>query len=169
MPDTDLIEELDDDLDELGEDETEEEDDDLVDELEEAPEDAPKPKRKPPVRPAIEFNSAWLAEYLNSQANSTYDARGLRVLLRKLANAGVITRVVGEDRSRYDFTGGPDSPTVKAILAAVKTAKTKEPAAKAKTEEAAPKPAAPKAKAAAAEPAAAPVKRTRRKTTAAAE
>lgn len=160
MSDADLIEDLEDEeLEELGD---EEEDDDLVDELEETPEDAPKAKRKPPTRPAIEFNSGWLAEYLNSQAGTSYDARGLRVLLRRLANEGVITRVVGEDRSRYDFTGGPDSPTVKAILAAVKA----KPAKAEKTEKA---PAA-KAKAAPVEeaPAEAPVKKTRRRPAAAA-
>ena len=107
MSDTDILDELDEDVDELEEDE----EGDLVDELEETPEDAPKAKRKPPTRPVIEFNSAWLAEYLNTQSGSSYDARGLRVLLRKLASENVITRVVGEDRSRYDFTGGPDSPT----------------------------------------------------------
>lgn len=162
MSDADLIEDLEDEeLEELGD----EEDDDLVDELEETPEDAPKAKRKPPTRPAIEFNSAWLAEYLNSQASTSYDARGLRVLLRRLANEGVITRVVGEDRSRYDFTGGPDSPTVKAILAAVKAKpaktaaeKTEKPAAKAKA-------AAPVEEA----PAEAPVKKTRRRPAAAAK
>lgn len=160
MSDADLIEDLDDDLEELGD---EEEDDDLVDELEETPEDAPKAKRKPPTRPAIEFNSAWLAEYLNSQASTSYDARGLRVLLRRLANEGVITRVVGEDRSRYDFTGGPDSPTVKAILAAVKAKPAKTAAEK--TEKApATKAAAPVEEA----PAEAPVKKTRRRPAAAA-
>ncbi len=158
MADTDILDELDEDVDELEE----EDDDDLVDELEETPEDAPKAKRKPPTRPAIEFNSAWLAEYLNTQSGSSYDARGLRVLLRKLAADGVITRVVGEDRSRYDFTGGPDSPTVKAILAAVKTAAAakaapKEKKAKVVKEETVEEVVAEEA------PAPAPVKKTRRK------
>jgi hypothetical protein len=86
---------------------------------------AEKPKRKPPVRPTIEYGSPWLAAYITENTDETYDARGIRMLLRKLAKDGKLDRVVGEDRARYEFTG-PKDPTVVAVLAMVKSGAAKE-------------------------------------------
>jgi hypothetical protein len=117
-PEPEVVE---DEFEELEEDEdveeTEESDDDaeleeLTDE-EEAP--AEKPKRKPPVQPTIEFGSPWLAAYVTEKTGDKYDARGIRMLLRKLAKDGALERVVGEDRGRYEFSG-PNDPTVKAVI-----------------------------------------------------
>jgi hypothetical protein len=95
------------------------------DDIEELEDDAPvekaeKPKRTPPVRPPIEHGSPWLAAYITENTDETYDARGIRMLLRKLAKDGKLARVVGEDRARYEFSG-PKDPTVVAVLAMVKS------------------------------------------------
>jgi hypothetical protein len=74
-----------------------------------------KPKRTPPTRPAIEKGSPWLAAYVTENTDETYDARGIRMLLRKLAKDGKLARVVGEDRARYEFSG-PEDPTVVAVM-----------------------------------------------------
>lgn len=63
--------------------------------------------------------AAWLAEYINEETGKEYTGANIRVLLRKLARSGVLDREIGEDRSRYAFTG-PNDPIVKAALKAVK-------------------------------------------------
>lgn len=133
-PDEDEFEEMDD--------ETDAPEDDDLDELEEADEDetpAPKkrttkkasaatdgekPKRKPPVRPVIEHSSAWLAAHVTEVTGETYDARGIRMLLRKMASDGTLKRVVGEDRNRYEFTG-PEDATVKAVITMIQSGEAK--------------------------------------------
>lgn len=78
-----------------------------------------KPKKKGPARPPIEFGSGWLVSYINEQCGTEYKAFDLRVLLRKMAKSKEIQRDVGEDRSRYEFTG-PNDPVVKAVIKKVK-------------------------------------------------
>jgi colicin import membrane protein len=122
------------------------EDDDLEELEEEEPEEAPKPKtrrtkakadptaeegdvvkpkRKAPTRPEIQYSSAWLAAHVTEKTGETYDARGIRMLLRKLAKDGKLSRVVGEDRNRYEFTG-PSDQTVKDVLDFVTSGAAKE-------------------------------------------
>lgn len=117
--------------------------DDELEELEELEDEAPAPKAakktskraaavedekpaKKSRRAASEddeetqaYGAAWLAEYVNEQTDKTYTAANIRVLLRKLAKDGTLDREVGEDRSRYAFTG-PNDPVVKAVLKHVK-------------------------------------------------
>lgn len=120
----DEFEELEDDLEEDADIEGSG-DDDLteVEEAEEAPK--PKAKRTPPVQPTIEFGSPWLASYITEQTGESYDGRGIRMLLRKLAKDGIFNREVGVERARYEFTG-PTDPTVVAVLAMVKSGAAKE-------------------------------------------
>lgn len=80
--------------------------------------DGEKPKRTPPTRPAIQFGSPWLAAYVTEHTDETYDARGIRMLLRKLAKDEVFQREVGVDRNRYEFSG-PKDPVVVAVLAMI--------------------------------------------------
>lgn len=110
------------------------EDEDLEELEEEEPEEAPKPKgrktsaaKKPPAEPKkdiIQFGSPWLASYITEVTGETYDSRAARMLLRKLAKDGKHDRVVGETRERYSFTG-PNDPTVKAVIAMVKSGEAK--------------------------------------------
>lgn len=85
-----------------------------VDEVEEAP-----AKKAAPKRPVVEFGTKELAEHVNAETGKSYDAYALRILLRKLAKEGVITRDDSTGRARYSFTG-PKDPQVKAIIKAVK-------------------------------------------------
>jgi hypothetical protein len=126
---------------EVVEDEDFEELEDDGDDLEELEEDdeveaAPAPKAKSskakpaakataPKQPVIAFGSAELAAHVTEATGETYDARGIRMLLRKLAKDGKLPRVVGEDRNRYSFTG-PEDETVKAVVAMVKSGAAKE-------------------------------------------
>jgi hypothetical protein len=73
---------------------------------------------------APKFGSAELAAYITEQTSENYDGRSVRMLLRKLAADGKLERVVGETRDRYSFTG-PNDPTVKAVLAMVKSGEAK--------------------------------------------
>lgn len=111
-------EETDDDLEELEDDE----------EVEEAP--APKgkktaAKRQPPKQPVIAFGSAELAAHVTETTGETYDARAIRMLLRKLAKDEKFKRVIGEDRSRYSFSG-PSDPVVVLVVDMVKSGAAKE-------------------------------------------
>lgn len=97
-----------------------EEDDEDEDEEAPAPKKAPaKGKGKPPVRKAIEFGTAWLADFIKDQTGKEYKPYDLRVLLRKMAKNGELEREVGTDRGRYEFEG-PKDPLVKKIVAKVK-------------------------------------------------
>lgn len=118
------LEELEDDVEELDD------VDDLA-ELEEEEPDPPKPAKRarkaaaPAAKAATSekvaanpYNSAWLAEYVAQQTGKEIDSRQIRVLLRKWANDPenvMVTREVGTDRARYEFTGIND-PVVKAIV-----------------------------------------------------
>lgn len=121
---------------------------DELEELEDEPEPEPAPKRgrraaaktapatKAPAKkaaapaksttaaaPAAEasgYNSAWLAEHVNEQTGSDYDARTMRVLLRRMAQDGDLDREIGADRGRYDFPKGAADPTVRKVVARVK-------------------------------------------------
>lgn len=97
---------------------TENEDEALELDEEEAPALKAKKKAAPKAAP-IEYGSAWLAEHVNEQAGTSYDAYSLRILLRKLTKEGVLEREEGNGRARYQFTGAKD-PQVKAIVKAVK-------------------------------------------------
>lgn len=105
---------------------TEDEVDDLEVEEDEDEEPAAKPAKKPAKKepkektPEITFGSAWLAEHVNEQTGSNYNAFGIRTLLRKLVKDGVINRDVGTDRSRYNFEAGAKDPVVRAVVKAVK-------------------------------------------------
>lgn len=111
-----------------------EEDEDL-EELEEAGEDeaeeTPAPKGKKatgtkaaPKKDSIQFGSPWLAQYVTEVTGETLDSRAVRMLLRKLAKDGKLEREVGVTRDRYQFTG-PNDPTVKLVLAMVKSGEAK--------------------------------------------
>lgn len=103
-----------------------------LDELEEtdevAEEAAPKGKAKKAKKAAADkpakaeppaFGTSQLAAHVSKETGKTYDGKAIRVLLRKLAKDGAIARTVGEDRSRYSFTG-PEDPQVAAIVTAIK-------------------------------------------------
>jgi hypothetical protein len=130
----DEFEEMDEaDIEETDEDESDGDEDDDLEELEEVEEEettvtptktkATKAKATKAATtakaPAIEYGSPWLAKYITDTTDDRYDARGIRMLLRKLAADGKLNRKVGEDRNRYSFTG-PDDETVKQVLAMVK-------------------------------------------------
>lgn len=67
-----------------------------------------------------QYDTNWLAEFVNETCGTDYDSRALRMLLRRLAKNGTISREVGTDRSRYTFPKGANDRTVKAVVAAVK-------------------------------------------------
>lgn len=121
-PDEDEFEEMEDDA----------EDDGLEDVEDEAVEEAPAPKAKRRGNPealakaqaaraatAPKFGSNELAAHVTEATGETYDARGVRMLLRKLATDGKLPRVIGETRDRYSFSG-PEDPTVVAVVAMIK-------------------------------------------------
>jgi hypothetical protein len=126
------VEEPDEDEFEDIEDETADEDLEDLEELEEEAEEeeAPaKPKRTTKATAAKaatapKFGSAELAAYITESTGEKYDGRGIRMLLRKLAKDGKLDRQVGEPRDRYSFTG-PNDPTVKQVLAMVKSGEAK--------------------------------------------
>lgn len=88
---------------------------------------APAKAAKAPAEPKAEkatgsgFDSTWLAEHVSNSTGKTYDARSIRMLLRKAASEGILEREVGVDRVRYDFPKGANDPTVKAIVAMAKS------------------------------------------------
>lgn len=125
----------DDDTDEDEADDEESDDDDDLEELEETEDDeaeeAPKPKAKGKGTKAKTtkakaevpaFGSAELAAHITSTTGQAYDARSVRMLLRKLAKTegSPLQRAIGEDRGRYSFSG-PTDPAVKAIVQMVKS------------------------------------------------
>ena len=93
-----------------------EDDEELEDVAEEGDEDQAEDK---PARRKIEHGSAWLAEYVNEQCGTEHTAYTLRALIRGLVKRGEYDRNVGEDRSRYEFTG-PKDPKVLAVIKAIK-------------------------------------------------
>jgi hypothetical protein len=123
------VEETDEDEDTTGAAEDTDEVDDLEVEEDEDEEPAPtkakgktaaKKTEAKPKTPEIQYGSAWLAEHVNAQTGSNYNAFGIRTLLRKLVKDGVIQRDVGTDRSRYNFEAGAKDPVVRAVVKAVK-------------------------------------------------
>jgi hypothetical protein len=99
-----------------------------VDEVEEDEAPAEKPKRgrkaattTAPAKSSTGLGSPWLAEHLTETTGKQFDARSVRMLLRRLAKDedGPLAREVGSDRSRYEFRG-PNDPVVKAIVKMVK-------------------------------------------------
>lgn len=141
-----VVEDLEDELD------TDTPDDDM-DELDDEPQPAPRRRGRPaksapvaekPVRKtrkptaddddeekATSYGTSWLVEYVNDQLDTEYDAKALRVMLRKATEAGILDR---EDNSRYQFTG-PNDRKVAKILKFVREAQREEaaePAPKAK-------------------------------------
>lgn len=79
------------------------------------PKTAPTEKAEP-VQKGSGFDSTWLAEHVSNATGKTYDARSIRMLLRKAAKDGVLAREVGVDRIRYDFPKGANDPVVKSIV-----------------------------------------------------
>lgn len=71
------------------------------------------------------YSTNWLAEYVTEVTGENYDARSVRMLLRKMANDGTLARVVGEDRSRYTFPKGENDPIVKAVIKRIKSGELK--------------------------------------------
>lgn len=65
------------------------------------------------------YGAKWLAEYISEETGKELTSVNIRVLLRKMARDGSLDREVGEDRSRYSFSG-PNDPIVKAVLKHVK-------------------------------------------------
>lgn len=103
------------------------------DDIEELDEEAPAPVAKKRGRPAKaaapaakkdpetdQFDSNWLAAYVTEETGIEYDARSIRMLLRRLAKQGHLAREVGTDRTRYVFPKGVNDPTVRAVLRMVK-------------------------------------------------
>lgn len=131
------FEDMEDDEDTTAEVEETDEDDDLEElEEDEEPEPAPKPKARkaakatgtktaPPKQEKVAFGSAELAAHVTEVTGETYDARAIRMLLRKLAKDEQYQRAVGEDRSRYSFTG-PEDEAVKLVVQMVKSGAAKE-------------------------------------------
>lgn len=64
------------------------------------------------------YGTAWLVEHVNEECGTDLDGKALRVILRELAESGIIQR---DDRSRYSFKG-PRDKQVLAVIRAVKTA-----------------------------------------------
>jgi hypothetical protein len=92
------------------------------DELDEVEDDEEEPAKKAgPKRAPIQYGSAWAAEQVNELAGTQHSAYTLRALIRQMVKAGAFDRAVGEDRSRYEFTG----PNDKKLAAIVKFAKKK--------------------------------------------
>lgn len=120
----DEFEDVEDDLEEIGEDD-EDETPAPKTKAKKAAASGDKPKRTPPQRPAIQFGSSWLASHITEVTGETFDSRGIRMLLRKLAKDGALEREVGVTRERYEFTG-PDDETVKAVVSMVKSGAAKE-------------------------------------------
>jgi len=90
---------------------------------------APKAKKeKAPAKPKIEFGAPWLAEHVKEVTSQELDAKGVRMLLRKLNSEGKLGD--REHGARYDFTG-PEDPRVIAVVDSVKekAAKASEPKA----------------------------------------
>jgi hypothetical protein len=123
-------EEIEDEFEDMDEDEVEEtepdaaEDDDDLEEVDETP----KPKKTSTKKAAAagpKFGSQWLAEHVTEVTGETFNSRGVRMLLRKLAADGKHNRVVGETRDRYSFSG-PQDATVKAVVSMVKSGEAKQ-------------------------------------------
>jgi len=102
------------------------EDDDSLELVEEEAEVKPATRRtvkKAPgsgtARTANEYGANWLATYVNDTLGTEYTAANVRVILRKMANEGVLEREVGTDRARYQFSGEGDR-LVKAVLKRVR-------------------------------------------------
>lgn len=125
-------------FDDLEVEETDEEED-LEEELEDdEEEEEPAPRRrgrpkgsttkKKPAKSAQTskpvFGTNELLEHVNTKTGKSLDPKALRVVLRQLAEDGVVERTVGEDRARYSFSGVND-PQVKAVVAKVKSMGTK--------------------------------------------
>lgn len=114
-------------IEDLDEDEVDE------DEVEEVEEEKPKAAAKKAAKgkpakgkaekaPAKEVTNGtqWLAAHVNEQLSTEYKPYDLRVILRKMAKDGSLDRAVGDDRSRYDFSG-PNDPVVRALIKALKS------------------------------------------------
>lgn len=88
-------------------------------------EEAPKPKRgakkatakaTPKAAPADDkLGASWLATYTNQELGTDFTPAQVRVILRKMAGDGTLSREVGVDRTRYEFSGESDR-TVKAFI-----------------------------------------------------
>lgn len=114
----------DDDLEEVGEDEEPNEAPKSKTRAKKATGTAPK-KDTAPKRPVIEFGSAWLAAHITEVTGESFDGRGIRMLLRKLAKDGAFQRDVGVTRDRYNFSGAKD-PVVLEVIKMVKSGAAKE-------------------------------------------
>jgi hypothetical protein len=104
--------------------ELEEEDLEVDDDEDEDEAPAAKKKAKGRKAPAATkgtdgYGISWLVDYVNETLDVDTTPAALRVLLRKLAADGVIAREVGEDRTRYSFSGEGDK-TVKLVLKAIR-------------------------------------------------
>lgn len=129
--------EEDDEVDEFDELEVDEDEEEGEEDEEEEP--APKPvskrrkatsSRAAPKQVEPAFGTRQLVEHVNAKTGKSLDGRAVRMVLRKLSREGVIEREVGEERTRYSFTG-PNDPQVKAVVAAIKNgAAEKQPAPK---------------------------------------
>lgn len=121
------------DVDELDDLDTEDEDLDELEDDEPAEEETPAPakrgKKAAPAKtakaaPAKEEGSGndsnWLAGHVNELLGTEYDARSIRMVLRRMANDGELAREVGVDRVRYDFPKGAADPIVKKLVARIK-------------------------------------------------
>lgn len=110
-------------------------DEDDLEEIEESDEDEAPVKStkkaatktgetKAPAKPKIEFGSPWLAAHVTETTGENFDARGIRMLLRKLAADGKLKREVGVTRERYEFSG-PNDPIVRQVIALITSGEAK--------------------------------------------
>lgn len=77
------------------------------------------PKKKKAKKQEVVFGASDLAALLAEKTGQNINARGLRVLLRKMARDGRINReVTAGNRTRYNWSG-PNDPEVKKIIKAV--------------------------------------------------
>jgi len=71
-------------------------------------------------RELVPFDSRWLAEHVTTVTGTKLTAREARIVLRRLAQRGEISRDVGTDSSRYAFTG-PDDPRVAVVIEEIRS------------------------------------------------
>lgn len=70
-----------------------------------------------PAKEKIEFGSAWLTEHVNDTLGTEYPSTKLRAVLRRLISNGEIEL---SREGRYEFSG-PRDPSVKALIAALRS------------------------------------------------
>lgn len=121
---------------------------------------AAKPAKAEPAAESSGYDTNWLVEHVNETLDTDHDSRSIRMVLRRLARDGELTREIGVDRGRWEFPKGANDPGVKKIIRAIQNGAVKEE----KTVQVEKAQAAPAKKTAKAPAKKAPAKATRRRT-----